>query len=58
MLPLGLCFAAITLGWLSAYAIAVAKAASVLRRPVVRRVLDAVSGTVLVGFGLRLAAER
>jgi len=58
MLPLGLCFAAITLGWLSAYAIAVAKAASVLRRPVVRRVLDAVTGTVLVAFGLRLAAER
>jgi threonine/homoserine/homoserine lactone efflux protein len=58
MLPLGLCFAAITLGWLSAYAIAVAKAASVLRRPVVRRILDAVTGTVLVAFGLRLAAER
>jgi threonine/homoserine/homoserine lactone efflux protein len=58
MLPLGLCFAAITLGWLSAYAIAVAKAANVLRRPVVRRVLDAVTGTVLVAFGLRLAAER
>jgi threonine/homoserine/homoserine lactone efflux protein len=58
MLPLGLCFAAITLGWLSAYAIAVAKAASVLRRPVVRRVLDAVTGTVLVALGLRLAAER
>jgi threonine/homoserine/homoserine lactone efflux protein len=58
MLPLGLCFAAITLGWLSAYAIAVAKAASVLRRPVVRRVLDAVTGTVLIAFGLRLAAER
>jgi threonine/homoserine/homoserine lactone efflux protein len=58
MLPLGLCFAAITLGWLTAYAIAVAKAANVLRRPVVRRVLDAVTGTVLVAFGLRLAAER
>jgi threonine/homoserine/homoserine lactone efflux protein len=58
MLPLGLCFAAMTLGWLSAYAIAVAKAANVLRRPVVRRVLDAVTGTVLVAFGLRLAAER
>jgi threonine/homoserine/homoserine lactone efflux protein len=58
MLPLGLCFATITLGWLSAYAVAVAKAANVLRRPVVRRVLDAVTGTVLVAFGLRLAAER
>jgi threonine/homoserine/homoserine lactone efflux protein len=58
MLPLGLCFAAITLGWLSAYAVAVAKAANVLRRPVLRRVLDAVTGTVLVAFGLRLASER
>jgi threonine/homoserine/homoserine lactone efflux protein len=58
MLPLGLCFAAMTLGWLSAYAIAVAKAANILRRPVVHRLLDAVTGLVLVAFGLRLAAER
>ena len=58
MFPLGLCFAALTLVWLTAYAAAVAKAASVLRRPRVRRALDAVTGTVLVAFGVRLAAER
>ena len=58
MLPLGLCFAALTLVWLTAYAVAVAKAANVLRRPRVRRALDAVTGTVLVAFGVRLAAER
>jgi threonine/homoserine/homoserine lactone efflux protein len=58
MLPLGLCFAALTLVWLTAYATAVAKAANVLRRPSVRRALDAVTGTVLVALGVRLAAER
>ena len=58
MLSLGVVFAAITLLWLSAYAVAVAKAESVLRGTGFRRVLDAVTGTVLVAFGLRLAAER
>jgi threonine/homoserine/homoserine lactone efflux protein len=58
MLSLGVVFAAITLLWLSAYAVAVAKAESVLRGSGIRRVLDAVTGTVLVAFGLRLAAER
>ncbi len=58
MLSLGVVFAAITLPWLSAYAVAVAKAESVLRGTGFRRVLDAVTGTVLVAFGLRLAAER
>ena len=58
MLSLGVVFAAITLLWLSAYAVAVAKAESVLRGTGFRRVLDAVTGTVLVAFGLSLAAER
>jgi threonine/homoserine/homoserine lactone efflux protein len=58
MLPLGFCFATLTLVWLTAYAVAVAKAAHVLRHPRVRRALDAVTGTVLVAFGVRLAAER
>jgi threonine/homoserine/homoserine lactone efflux protein len=58
MLPLGLCFAALTLVWLTAYAIAVARARNLLRRKRVKRVLDAVTGVVLVSFGLRLAAER
>jgi threonine/homoserine/homoserine lactone efflux protein len=58
MLPLGLCFAALTLVWLTAYAVAVARARNLLRRKRVKRVLDAVTGVVLVSFGLRLAAER
>jgi threonine/homoserine/homoserine lactone efflux protein len=55
---LGLLFAAMTLTWLSAYAVAVSKAGDVLRRTNVRRVIDAVVGAVLVAFGARLAAER
>ena len=58
MFPLGLCFAALTLAWLAAYAVAVARARALLRRPQVRRMLDAVTGLALVAFGARLAAER
>jgi threonine/homoserine/homoserine lactone efflux protein len=58
LLALGLLFCAMTLAWLSAYAVAVAKAGDVLRRPAVRRVLEAVTGAVLVALGLRVATER
>jgi threonine/homoserine/homoserine lactone efflux protein len=58
MLPLGLCFATLTLAWLSGYAVAVARAARLLRRPALRRAIDAVTGFVLIAFGLRLAGER
>jgi threonine/homoserine/homoserine lactone efflux protein len=58
LLGLGLLFCAMTLTWLTAYAFAVARAGDVLRRPRVRRVLDAVVGAVLMAFGLRLATER
>jgi threonine/homoserine/homoserine lactone efflux protein len=58
MLVLGLAFAALTLTWLTLYAFAVARAASLLLRPRVRRTLDALAGVVLVSFGLRLASER
>jgi threonine/homoserine/homoserine lactone efflux protein len=58
LLGLGLVFCAMTLAWLSAYAAVVARAGDVLRRPAVRRVLDATVGLVLVGFGVRLATER
>ena len=43
--------------WICLYALVAGSAARLLRRPRVRRAIDAVSGTVLVGFGLRLAAE-
>jgi threonine/homoserine/homoserine lactone efflux protein len=58
LLALGLVFCTMTFVWLSGYAFAVARAGDVLRRPAVRRVFDAVLGAVLVGLGIRLAAER
>jgi len=58
LLALGLVFCAITLVWLTGYAAAVARAGDVLRRPRVRRILDSLTGLVLVAFGLRLATER
>jgi threonine/homoserine/homoserine lactone efflux protein len=58
LLVLGVVFAAMTVTWLSAYAFAVAKAGDVLRRPAIRRVVDAVVGAVLVAFGARLATKR
>jgi threonine/homoserine/homoserine lactone efflux protein len=57
MLALGAVFCAMTLAWLSAYALAVDRASRVLRRSAVRRALDAVTGVVLVALGLRVAAE-
>jgi len=56
MLALGLVFATLTLVWLSAYAVAVAKATNFLQRSWVRRALDAVTGLVLVALGLRVAS--
>jgi threonine/homoserine/homoserine lactone efflux protein len=58
LLGLGIVFCAMTLAWLSAYAVVIARAGHVLRRPGVRRLIDAVTGALLVAFGLRLAAER
>jgi threonine/homoserine/homoserine lactone efflux protein len=55
---LGLLFNAMTLSWLTAYAVAVARVGDVLRRDRVRRSVEGVTGLVLVGLGLRLATER
>ena len=57
LLGLGLTFCAMTLTWLSAYAVAVARAGALLRGPV-RRAFEAAAGTLLVAFGVRLALER
>jgi threonine/homoserine/homoserine lactone efflux protein len=58
LLGFGLLFCALTLAWLSAYAIVVSRVGDVLRRPRVRRTFDAVTGGVLVTLGLRLAAAQ
>jgi len=57
-LALGLVFSLMTFAWLAAYAVAVAKAGDVLRRPRIRRAIEGVTGALLVGLGLRIAAEQ
>ena len=57
MLVLGALFAALTLGWLALYSLAISRAREALLRPRVRRALDAVTGTALVALGLRLATD-
>lgn len=55
-------FAAITVAfgalWWPVVVLLAARAGEWLRRPRIRRALDAVTGTALVGFGARLAASR
>jgi threonine/homoserine/homoserine lactone efflux protein len=55
---LGAIFVAIVLVYLCAYAVFAAGAADVLLRPRVRRIMDTITGLVLIGFGARLAVER
>jgi threonine/homoserine/homoserine lactone efflux protein len=58
LLALGLTFCALTLAWLSLYAVVVARAGDFLSRSAVRRAVEALTGAVLVALGLRLATER
>ena len=55
LLALGLVFCLMTLVWLAGYGAFVAKAGDVLRRPRIRRIMEGISGTVLIAFGVRLA---
>jgi threonine/homoserine/homoserine lactone efflux protein len=55
---LGLVFCALTFAWLTIYSVAIARIGTVLRRPGIRRTIEAVMGTVLVALGLRLAVEQ
>lgn len=50
--------AVLSLVWLLLYGSVVARAGAVLRRPSVRRVVDRLTGAVLVAFGARLALEK
>lgn len=54
---LGIAFSLMGLAWLTLYAVVVARAGQFLRGRV-RRAIDAVTGTILVAFGIRLATER
>src|SRR5688500_9771714 len=46
-LTLGLVFALITFIWLALYALVVAKAGDLLRRPAIRRAIDGITGALL-----------
>ena len=56
LLAFGLLFCALTLGWLTLYSVAVAHVRALLAGPA-RRALDALTGVVLVVFGVRLALD-
>ena len=58
LLAFGLLFCAMTFAWLCAYSVVVARAGDALRRPRIRRALDAVMGAALVAVGVRVAVER
>ena len=51
-------FIAMGLVWLTGYALLVAKVGALLRRPSIRRLVNAVAGTMLTALGVRLALER
>jgi threonine/homoserine/homoserine lactone efflux protein len=58
LLGFGLLFCLMTFAWLCVYSVVVARAGAALRRPRIRRALDAVMGAALVALGVRVAAER
>src|SRR5207253_11001226 len=58
MEALGLVFCTITLACLALYSVIVARTGDLLRRGRIRRVLDAVTGVVLIWLGGRVALER
>ncbi|TIO07139.1 MAG: LysE family translocator [Mesorhizobium sp.] len=57
LLGLGVVFAVMTFTWLALYTTVVAKAGDFLRRPSIRRVIEGVTGTLLIGLGIRIATE-
>ena len=57
LVPLGLVLCLMTFGWLSLYAVVLHRVGPFLQRSRVRRTLDAVTGTVLVALGVRLATQ-
>ena len=58
LMSLSLVFSLMTFVWLTAYAVVVAKAGEVLRRPTIRRWIEGITGTLLVAVGVRIAAEQ
>lgn len=55
---LGLIFSLMTLAWLAAYALAIARIGHWLGRSAFRRTLEGVTGAVLIGLGVKLATDK
>ena len=58
LLARGCIFAILTLTWLTAYSVVIARLGALLRRQRIRRTLEAVTGLALIALGLRVAVER
>lgn len=58
MVGFGLLFCLLTWLWLLLYAAAIDRLGHALRRSAVRRAMEAVTGTVLIALGVRLATEQ
>jgi threonine/homoserine/homoserine lactone efflux protein len=58
LMGLGAVFSAMTFGWLCVYAYLIPKIGGWLNRPAIRRSVDGITGTVMIGLGVRLATEQ
>jgi len=54
---LGVVFSALTFGWLAVYAMVISTTGRLLRASRAQRAIEAVSGAVLIGLGVRVAAD-
>jgi threonine/homoserine/homoserine lactone efflux protein len=54
---LGVVFSALTFAWLAVYAIVLSTAGRLLRARRAQRAIEAMSGTVLIGLGARVAVD-
>jgi threonine/homoserine/homoserine lactone efflux protein len=58
LMGLGGVFSAMTFGWLCVYAYLIPKLGGWLNQPMIRRSVDGITGTVMIGLGIRLATEQ
>jgi threonine/homoserine/homoserine lactone efflux protein len=57
LLLLGVVFSLLTFLWLTAYAVAIARAGRLLRGSRVAQLVEGVAGLILIGLGVRIATE-
>jgi threonine/homoserine/homoserine lactone efflux protein len=55
---LGVMFSAMTLAWLTLYAVTIASLGDAFRRSAIKRAIEGLMGAALIGFGVRIAYEQ